>query len=397
MSRVYYNEIDPFAAAWLRELIQAKLIAEGEVDERSIEKVEANDLRGFRQCHFFAGVGVWSYALRNAGWRDEEPVWTGSCPCPPFSSAGKQKACPQCNSTNPVPHVGRTGYFVCCFCDHEWFADARHLWPEMWRLISLCRPDKFFGEQVAGDDGRTWLASVRASLEILGYAVGAKDICSAGVGASDLRQRLYFVAAPKISRDRAHQREPQPSVQKPLSTGRRGVSQLVVNASTNRCRHDLHQSGSHVGSDGPQPKHEHADSGVGNPIATRNLDYTHSPRLQGRQFQLAYSEGGEESHGPTSESGTAPVGTLAESNRLKSGDGEVQRSGRLLQLEENPLTGFWSNAEWIYCRDGKYRAVKPGTFPLAHGTAARVGRLRGYGNAINAEVAKTFIEAYLNC
>lgn len=63
----YYNEIDPFAAAWLRELIKAKHIAPGEVDERSIEDVRADDLRGFTQCHFFAGIGVWSYALRNGG------------------------------------------------------------------------------------------------------------------------------------------------------------------------------------------------------------------------------------------------------------------------------------------------------------------------------------------
>ena len=29
-------------------------------------------------------------ALRAAGWRDDRPVWTGSCPCQPFSAAGKQ-------------------------------------------------------------------------------------------------------------------------------------------------------------------------------------------------------------------------------------------------------------------------------------------------------------------
>lgn len=62
----YYNEIDPFAAAWLRELIKAGHIAPGEVDTRSIEDVAAVDLVGFTQCHFFAGIGVWSYALRCA-------------------------------------------------------------------------------------------------------------------------------------------------------------------------------------------------------------------------------------------------------------------------------------------------------------------------------------------
>jgi DNA (cytosine-5)-methyltransferase 1 len=45
---VYYNEIDPFAAAWLRELMKAGEIPSGEVDERSIELVQPGDLRGFR-------------------------------------------------------------------------------------------------------------------------------------------------------------------------------------------------------------------------------------------------------------------------------------------------------------------------------------------------------------
>ena len=62
----YYNEIDPFAAQMLRNLIKAGHIAPGDVDERSIEDVRPDDLRGYAQCHFFAGVGVWSYALRRA-------------------------------------------------------------------------------------------------------------------------------------------------------------------------------------------------------------------------------------------------------------------------------------------------------------------------------------------
>ena len=35
--RAYYNEIEPFCARWLRNLIAEGLIAPGDVDERSIE------------------------------------------------------------------------------------------------------------------------------------------------------------------------------------------------------------------------------------------------------------------------------------------------------------------------------------------------------------------------
>ncbi len=122
MRGAYYNEIDPNAAQWLRNLIAAGHIAPGEVDERSIEDVAPDDLRGFTQCHFFAGIGVWSYALRLAGWPDNKPVWTGSCPCQPFSSAGKGAG----------------------------FDDERHLWPALFHLISERRPELVFGEQVAG-------------------------------------------------------------------------------------------------------------------------------------------------------------------------------------------------------------------------------------------------------
>lgn len=60
-----------------------------------------------------------------------------------------------------------------------------------------------------------------------------------------------------------------------------------------------------------------------------------------------------------------------------------------------PVNGFWRDADWIHCRDGKWRPVRPGSFPLADGVPARVGRLRAYGNAINIEAATAFIKSYM--
>lgn len=63
---VYYNENDARAAKWLHELMWEGQIAAGHVDTRSIEDVDARELVGYSQCHFFAGIGGWSYALQVA-------------------------------------------------------------------------------------------------------------------------------------------------------------------------------------------------------------------------------------------------------------------------------------------------------------------------------------------
>lgn len=64
--------------------------------------------------------------------------------------------------------------------------------------------------------------------------------------------------------------------------------------------------------------------------------------------------------------------------------------------EQALLRGAWRGADWIPCTDGRARPVEPGTFPLAHGIPARVGRLRGYGNAIVPQVAAEVIAAYMD-
>jgi DNA (cytosine-5)-methyltransferase 1 len=162
--RAYYNEIEPYAAAWLRNLIEEGLIPHGDVDGRDIRAIDPRDLEPYTQCHFFAGLGGWGRALRLAGWPDSRPVWTGSCPCQPFSAAGKRKG----------------------------FADERHLWPDWLRLIQQRRPTVVFGEQVAS--ATQWLGLVRGDLEAMEYAVGAMPIEAACSGADHLRDRIWFVA-----------------------------------------------------------------------------------------------------------------------------------------------------------------------------------------------------------
>ena len=162
----FYNDVEPYAAAWTRNLIAAGEIAAGVVDERSIRDIKPADVASYRQCHFFSGIGVWSRALRDAGWPDDCHVWSGSCPCTPFSSAGRKLG----------------------------FADERHLWPEWFRLIAACRPAFVFGEQVSSKDGLAWLDAVRVDLEGANYTLRVLDIPAACAGAPHARHRLYFVA-----------------------------------------------------------------------------------------------------------------------------------------------------------------------------------------------------------
>jgi len=162
----YHNEIDPFCGQWLRNLIAEKLLPPGYVDVRSIHNVRPSDLDGFTRCHFFSGLGGWPFALRIAGVPDDRPLWTGSCPCQPFSNAGKR---------------GGT-------------ADARHLWPEMFRLVRECRPAIVFGEQVESAVRHGWLDGVFGDLEGEGYACGAAVLGAHSVGAPHIRQRLFWMA-----------------------------------------------------------------------------------------------------------------------------------------------------------------------------------------------------------
>ncbi|HAK8205240.1 TPA: DNA cytosine methyltransferase [Salmonella enterica] len=297
----YYNEIDPFAAAWLRNLIDAGCIAPGVVDTRSIEEVTANDLKGFTQCHFFAGIGVWSYALRCAGWPDSRPVWTGSCPCQPFSQSGKRRG----------------------------FNDPRHLWPTWFDLVSQCRPHVIFGEQVASKDGLTWFDAVQLDLEEAEYAVAVVDLCAAGFGAPHIRQRLFWVA------DATYKQH-----QKCLSECRESYRPHSGRSPAESTGYCLSHGLAHTDNDS-------------------------------RERQLSgWQDSQREVVNGSSGCNSAACGTDA-------------------------VNGVWRDADWLFCRDGKWRTVKPGLKPLVNGTPGRVGQLRAYGNAIVAPVAEAFIKAYM--
>jgi DNA (cytosine-5)-methyltransferase 1 len=333
----YYNEIEPFCAEWLRNLIVAGHIAPGDVDERDIRDVLPSDLAGYTQCHFFAGLGGWSYALRLAEWPDNRPVWTGSCPCQPFSAAGRRGG----------------------------FDDERHLWPAWHHLIRECRPAIVFGEQVASPAGYGWLDLVQADLEGASYACGPVVLPAAGVGAPHGRHRLWFVADTRCKCGRSLW--PTPGPDQPISifhNQRCGANDRLADAKFNG-----------------RNERTGAERQDGSKTAdTRRLDDTPCTRLEGRTF--AERELSEKSREIFSSRSNIHVDILEHT------------TGQQVGLSRRPWID--EGADWIPCRDGKLRPVEPGTFPLAHGAPARVGRLRAYGNAIVPQVAAEFIATYVD-
>ena len=393
----YYNEYEPFAAAWLRELIADGLIAKGDVDERSILDVPADDLRGYRQVHFFAGIGGWSRALRLAGWPDDREVWTGSCPCQPLSRAGQQKG----------------------------HADERHVWPSFYGLIAECQPTTVFGEQVGAKLGLEWLAGVRADLESSGYAVGAADLPAAGVGAPHIRQRLWWVAD-NIG-ERSHAAKSVTGTSKRLHG-----SAVTANEGSGMAdaKNERRSFGQNAERKGPKDQQEQRlgvwrefgghgeDSGMADAsdekkrrvrpndgifdgqastavgaIQDGGVADADGGRSDGwrkpdeRGLQTLQGSGSGDSSGPSSGMGNA------NGARLEGFSGDAREGG-----VSNPWapsgTDFW-DGEYIPCADGKARRTQPGIFPLAHGIPNRVGTLRGAGNAIVPQVAAVFITAFM--
>lgn len=322
----YYNEFDPKAAAWLRQLIKNGVIADGEVDERSIIEVQANDIRGFTQHHFFAGIGGWSYSLRLAGWADNRPVCTASLPCQPFSVAGAQKG----------------------------VDDERHLLPHFIELVKQCNFQTIFGEQVPGAIKHGWLDDLCTEMEREKYTVGQIVLTAAGSGAPHIRQRLYWVADSSTKGLQGHGRPEQESV----SPGRQGTERYDSQSSTVDGMGDTEHDG-----------------------------------------QSTSSESG----------GYATSVRHSETGKISSSKFEGASASRVISE--------WTDPDWLYCRDKKYRPIKSSIEPLANGLPrgmgyssdpsepidanntqeARVMRLKGYGNAIVPQVAASFIKAFMQC
>ncbi len=403
----FYNDICKDACAWTKELVREKLIPDGIVSDTPIQEIKAHELTEFTQCHFFSGVAGWPLAFQLAGIDPDENADSGSCPCQPFSGTGKQMG----------------------------FADPRHLWPSFRRVINRRRPAKVYGEQVASALGREWLSRVFSDLEIMGYAGEGADLCSAGVGSPNIRQRIYWMGDATDTglqgRDnRAHEGRP--------GLGERCDSCRLANPTSQRLGEARDSGGGeaerigggcadggveHAESDGRQQRRsESGGRGASGGCEPSRLADSASKRFNGIG---GISEGAwGESEQERFESGCG--GTIS---RLGYAD-RARREGRIIRWNgqyERPagearvagpatLGGFWGVADLVFCRDEKWRRIEPGSFPLAHGIPSRVGplltelrklgrssislaranrniRLKGYGNAINPIVAAWFIAA----
>jgi DNA (cytosine-5)-methyltransferase 1 len=375
--------------AWLRNLAAAGHISPGRIDGRSIKDVRAADLTEHTRAHFFAGVGGWERALDLASVPADLIVWTGSCPCQPFSSAGSKRGT----------------------------ADERHLWPVWRRLIDQCKPAVIFGEQVASPLGREWLAAVRADLEALGYVVGAADLCAAGAGAPHIRQRLWFgavhrstLADPQSLRRlkgglHAARHLPAPRQEEAAGAGDGGSPCGLADshsAGLDRERPPrLHEQGARRDHDGGcGPTERLADAGC--PSVQRFRLPREAPAAAGEARSEAQKrQRGRLAHRPGSASrgladmqsgGCGVLRGTVEPGQVRHPD----RGSDALEHWPSSPAGDWSTADWLLCRDAKWRPVEPGTFPLVDGLSTRVGRLRAYGNAIVPQVAAAFVEGFFD-
>ena len=352
----FYNDNDPRACAWLRELIRAGEIPPGDVSEKSITDIKPDELTKYTQCHFFAGIAGWSRALDLAGWPRDRPVWTASLPCQPFSAAGAQRG----------------------------QADERHLYPVFSALVEKCRPQRIFGEQVEAAIRFGWLDGVCSDLGAKGYTVGAIVLGAHSASAPHIRQRLFWVADAK-----------QPGLEGHAGDGDDGNQPGWVGADPTR---PAAPRGGAVGwlAD-PEHAERRTERGPGEDVVNRD-----DPRRS-------------EAHSLIGACGEVLPGRLG---HPESDDQRRERESGAGDRRDGSVggSGFWDDFDWLPCRDGKWRRApraESGIFPLANGFPrgmvhgrdsgvplnpqatgeGRVMRLKGYGNAINAVLAAEFIIA----
>lgn len=348
MKGSYYNEIDPFAAAWLRNLIAANLIPAGEVDERSIVDVSPDDLRRFRQCHFFAGIGGWALAARLAGWPDDREIWTGSAPCQPFSVAGQGKA----------------------------QADDRHLWPHLFRLASARRPAVLMGEQVAAAVGKDWLDGVFADLESIGYACGAVVVPACAVDAPHRRDRLWFVA--DANGLAGGQGDP--------NAGRRQDGSRSREAARLECSGD--GALAHADQLGASARREQRSGQLGGTGGDSGACAGNVADTSFRADQRSEPWAGERT--VASRDG---AGHWSDHGWIFGHDGKARRVGtRVRRVADGLPAGMAGLCAGRDAAQGEVEMIPL----LAHGVPARVGKLRAFGNAIVPQVAAEVIGAFMD-
>lgn len=421
----FYNEWDPYAASWLRQLVEDGHIPPGEVDERDINTIDPDELIRYTQCHFFAGIGGWVYALRLANWGDRR-VWTGSCPCQPFSVAGNKKGA----------------------SDKE-----RNLWPVWFNLIKVVRPDTVFGEQVASavNEKYQWLDAVSHDLEDEGYRIGSGILPACSVKAPHIRQRLWFVADTESMRE-VSGGLPERTDGSSVIDGRNMAD--TEHNGRNRSQADTSLEGSNesgigipVGDDiafargsmadpqnhrsqrreavereGSENLEDESESDIRGESGRRskvNGIGMADPQNHGRDGRTIPVErerpkdlenesesdirGEPSGHGEVSgivadndmadpsDKGLEGGLSRGQNEEWEAIDRHVGRSGTTGEGEP----GQWDGIVWVYCKDKKIRPIKPGIQPLAYGVSARVGKLRAIGNAIVPQVAAEIIRAYM--
>lgn len=329
--RVYYNEFDKEKCAALQALMDDGIIRKGDIDDRSIGDVRGSDLQGYERCHFFAGVGLWDVALDLAGWEEGRGVWTGSCPCQPFSTAGRQK--------------GKK--------------DDRHLWPEWLRLISKCKPPVIFGEQVNAAITHGWLDDVYQGLEAYNYAVGAVTMPASAVGAPHRRERLWFVGNATSKQSACFKSEI--GVEKQGQSGR-GCSEGTLGDSEHYGQPAVPESGSEGQAIYDNQKRANRSSEFTGAGSTCDVADTNGERLQGERA-YCNAEGWERQN--------------------------IRQAGLC------GGTGNWiETGEWINCPDGKARLVEPTIPLLVNGFPERDGIIHCAGDAIVPQLAAEFIRAF---